>query len=164
MPYFIDFPDFTTNLENVLNKVTNEINDKTEKYKIVDFKISLIERLKFKISNFLKTYFSGNKFINVIKLIVIIKNIIETLKLSTSSWSNVLELSFLLSWLYKFFENGEVAIIDSAVIVKPVVIERNVAIASNAFKFRFNFIEKSKMINNETQPSESFSKSIKTSC
>ena len=134
-----------------MNKVTNEINDKTKKYKIVDFKISLIERLKSKISNFLKTYFSGNKFINVIKLTVIIKNIIETLKLFTSSWSNVLELSFLLSWLYKFLENGEVAIIDSAVIVKPIVIERNVAITSNAFKFKFSFIEKSKMINNETK-------------
>ena len=47
--YLIDFPDFTTNLENELNNVKNEINDKIDKYKIIDFKISNVVNSKLNI-------------------------------------------------------------------------------------------------------------------
>ncbi len=38
--YLTDLPDLITNFEKVLNKIIKEINDKIEKYKIIDFNIS----------------------------------------------------------------------------------------------------------------------------
>jgi hypothetical protein len=51
-------------------------------------------------------------------------------------------LFLLLSWLYRFFEKGEVAIIDSAVIEKPVVIDKKVATTSKALLFKLKLIAK----------------------
>jgi hypothetical protein len=41
--YLINFPDFITNFEKVLIKLTNEISDKIEKYIVqIDFKIAIV--------------------------------------------------------------------------------------------------------------------------
>jgi hypothetical protein len=85
----------------------------------------------------------------MIKEIVTMNRIIDILNLSTSSCNRVFELFFLLSCWYKFFENGEVAIIDNAVIVKPVVIDKKVATTSNALLFKLTFIENINMIKTE---------------
>lgn len=140
--YLINFPDLITNFEKVLNKITNEISDKIEKYSTKDFKIAIVVISVSKTLNIVGIYFSGYKFSKTIRQIVAIKSIIDVLNLSTSSWSKVLELFLLLSWLYRFFEKGEVAIIDNAVIEKPVVIDKKVATTSKALLFKLKLIAK----------------------
>lgn len=129
--------------------MTNEISDKIEKYNMTDFKISVVVISVLQTLNIDGRYCSGYKFSNTIRQIVVIKRITDVLNLSTSSWSKVLELSLLLSWLYRFFENGEVAIIDNAVIEKPVVIDKNVATTSKALSFKFKFIAKNDIAKTE---------------
>lgn len=64
------------------------------------------------------------------------------LNLEIKVCSKVFELSFSSSKVYKYLENDDVAIIDRAVIVKPVVIERNDDIVSNAVEFlKSHFVE-----------------------
>lgn len=62
----------------------------------------------------------------------VIKRQVALLNLFTSVCNKVFELSFSSSIVYKCFAKLEVAIIDNAVILNPVVIERKVAILLNA--------------------------------
>lgn len=64
----------------------------------------------------------------------------------TKICSNDFELSLSLSTSYNLFENLEVAIIDKAVIVKPMVIDKNVAIVTNTSLFKLIFVLKMKLV------------------
>lgn len=72
---------------------------------------------------------------------------VDLLKLFTRLCKSVLELSCSSSILYRDLENGEVAMIESAVIVKPVVIERNVEMVSKAIELlKLHTVENSNII------------------
>jgi F420-0:gamma-glutamyl ligase-like protein len=83
--YLINFADLITNFEKVLNKITNEISDKIEKYSTKDFKIAIVVISVSKTLNIVGIYFSGYKFSKTIRQIVAIKSVIDVLNLSTSS-------------------------------------------------------------------------------
>ena len=88
---------------------------------------------------------------NRINPIVNMKTNVDNLNWLTNTCSSVFELSFLSSSRYRFLENEEVAIIDNAVIEKPVEIERNVEIESNAPPLsKFNFVENNNKAITET--------------
>src|SRR5690606_37407065 len=59
----------------------------------------------------------------------------------------VLELSFVTSFLYKSFENLEVAIIDSPVIENPVVIDKKVRICGKVEELsKYKYVENKNVI------------------
>lgn len=76
------------------------------------------------------------------RTIVPIKNMVDFLNECTRTCSNDFELSSSLSTSYNLFENLEVAIIDNAVIVNPIVMDKKVAIVSNTSLFKLIFVLK----------------------
>lgn len=73
---------------------------------------------------------------------------VEVLNRFIKTCSKVFELSFSSSVLYSSLENEDVAMIESAVMVKPIVIDKKVATVSNAVALsKFQTVENSKIVN-----------------